>query len=369
MQILSRVNGRHLIFVPEINPATFVFFYAKGERSYSVRDYANPPVESVRYADEFPYTASEICRMATRTGNHFFEAERHNTRDLEFWHQAILRLNERFLPWRTIAAPSPCLGAVAAPAFEAQYPLLNPTELVRSAKAAKRQDLQRIFQSRNSEDYVTWNVFQLLRQREGWWGAWVDLARSKNPLAVEAVAAEDEPDIRLWQLVSTPHAYEKASRQRMAASGIPQWITRAADPSVVEGDSEIDVVLAGKELLIFIEAKLGSDISTRTKYDPNRNQIVRNIDCLIEDAGRCIPSFWMITRDDAPSRAYMQLVNAYRTDARSLALALPHRDGSVIAQIASRMTLFLWKELMGLLRRPDGPDEQRVWHEVWSRIQ
>ncbi len=368
MESSKAMNGRHLIFIPEINPYSFVFFYAMGERSYSTRDYTNPPVETVRYAGEFPYTASEICRMAARSGNHCFEAERHNTKDFKFWHDKILQLNERFLRVRAVAAPSQSVDIVAAPVLEAQYPLLNASALVGSPKAAKRQDLQRILQSRNSEDYVTWNVFQFLQRRDDWWSVWLDLARSKNLLAIETLAADDVPEIKLWQSICAPPAYERSSRQRMAVSAVPEWITRSTNPNAVEGNSEIDVVLTGKESLTYIEAKLGSDISTRTIYDPERNQIVRDIDCLIESSGRRAPSFWMIARDDAPFRAYMQLINAYKADSNLLESALPHRDGSLLAQIASRMTVFLWKDLMTLLRRPDDPDEQRVWNEVWARI-
>jgi hypothetical protein len=52
----------------------------------------------------------------------------------------------------------------------------------------------------------------------------------------------------------------------------------------VEGNSEIDVVIESTSLLIDVEAKLDSDISMRTTYDPSRNQIVRNIDCVMEAA-------------------------------------------------------------------------------------
>ena len=65
---------------------------------------------------------------------------------------------------------------------------------------------------------------------------------------------------------------------------------------------------------MYVEAKLGSDISMNTKYDPQRNQIVRNIDCLIENAGERLPIFWMLVRDEAPERAYVQLMKNYKAD-------------------------------------------------------
>jgi hypothetical protein len=52
----------------------------------------------------------------------------------------------------------------------------------------------------------------------------------------------------------------------------------------VEGNSEIDLIIESSSLLIYIEAKLDSDISMRTTHDPARNQIIRNIDCLLDSA-------------------------------------------------------------------------------------
>jgi hypothetical protein len=365
----SSMRGRHLIFVPEINPSSFVFFYVMDDRSYSIREYLNPPVEKVRYAAEFPYTASEICRMANRPGNHFFEGMRHNTKDFRFWQETVMSLNSRFLGNDRVEMPTCQDFAARVTAVQSRYPLMNQDELMRLPKAAKRQDLERILQSKNSEDYVTWNVFQLLQvYGNDWWRAWHALACAKNPLVAEELQAEARPEVKLWQTVQTPPAYEQASRRRMAASLNPEWVRRAADSSAVEGLSEIDIVLTGKHYVIYVEAKLGSDISTRTTYDPDRNQVVRNIDCLLESASGRTPFFWMITRDDAPSRSYTQVMGAYKTDVALLASALPHRKREVLEGVANRMTVFLWRELLGFVRRPDDPDLQRILNEVSSRI-
>jgi hypothetical protein len=365
------MNGRRLIFVPEINSSSFVFFYVMGERSYSVREYLHPPSPKLRYADEFPYTASEIGRMARRSGNHFFEAERHPTKDFKFWHQTIVSLNQSFLGSDEVAVlHGPDAAEVATtPAPEARYPIMKMAELMSLPKASKRQDLERILESPNSEDYVTWNVLQLLQHYGGeWWNSWLELARFKNPAAAVGLLPADRPEVKLWLTVHAPLAYEQASRRRMAASPIPDWVQRSAILDAVEGPSEIDVVLSGKHYLIYIEAKLGSDISLRTTYDPERNQVVRNIDCVIEGAGDRIPLFWMIARDDAPGRSYMQAIDTYKKDSATLATTLPHRNEAVLEDVASRITVFLWRELLAMIgKRPDDPDEQRILNEVRSR--
>lgn len=58
---------------------------------------------------------------------------------------------------------------------------------------------------------------------------------------------------------------------RLAESQCPSWVMRSKDPKPVEGNSEIALVLSTRNPLGFIEAKLGSDVSMTTTYDPARN--------------------------------------------------------------------------------------------------
>src|SRR5271165_2520022 len=148
------MSSRHLIFVPEINSTSFVFFYEMGEASYSVREYHQPPSPRVRYAREFPFSASEIRRMARRPGNHFLDAERHDTGDFNFWQKQIAGVNRIFLEGKMggITSQFEITRMDSTDLLKARYPLLNEVGLRKSAKSLKRKDMERIFQSRNSED-------------------------------------------------------------------------------------------------------------------------------------------------------------------------------------------------------------------------
>jgi len=106
----------------------------------------------------------------------------------------------------------------------------------------------------------------------------------------------------------------------MRASGDPASVNRADHPDAVEGLSEIDTVISGPGYTVYVEAKLGSDISPGTTHDPERNQIVRNIDCVIEHR-HGTPLFWMFVTDRDPSHAYMQTID--RT-ARTPRFSPPH---------------------------------------------
>src|SRR5438876_213681 len=100
----------------------------------------------------------------------------------------------------------------------------------------------------------------------------------------------------------------------MLASTNTEWASRARAAEPVEGPSEVEIIFDHDQFLVYIEAKLRSDISMRTTYDPQRNQIIRNIDCLIAGAGNRKPIFWLLVRDEAPTRAYVRLINNYKAD-------------------------------------------------------
>ena len=90
------MNRRQLIYVPEIEPNTFLFFYSRGDtgRSYSLRDYTvtlDPP--RLTYAEAYPYSADEILAIATW----HFDADRILTKNVGYWREQIEALNHRFL--------------------------------------------------------------------------------------------------------------------------------------------------------------------------------------------------------------------------------------------------------------------------------
>ena len=155
----------------------------------------------------------------------------------------------------------------------------------------------------------------------------------------------------------------------MLASGNPEWVNRAHSPEPVEGSSEIDIAFDHDRFLVFAEAKLGSDVSHSTSYDPERNQIIRNIDCLIEKAGDRAPIFWMLVRDEEPSRAYLLFMNGYKNDPGLLVRDLPHRNTAVLEKVAQNLTILLWSDFSELVCGPGlDAESNRVKQELQSRI-
>jgi hypothetical protein len=185
------------------------------------------------------------------------------------------------------------------------FPVLNLQRLLRLPKGRKAQDMQRIMYSKYDEDWVTSNFFQVKSGQypDAWWGHFISAARRRN--ADLTLAADDRslPTLRFWSSVPSPAEYESQSRGRVLKSGNTEWESRAKVAEPVEGPSEIDIMFDHDQFLFYVEAKPGADVSMSTTYDPQRNQLIRNIDCLIASAGSRQPIFWLLVRDEAPARA------------------------------------------------------------------
>jgi hypothetical protein len=305
---------RQMIYLPEINPNSFVFFFLRGDggNSWSIRDFSvQNRALGPSYAHEFDFSLDDLWSKVV----HHFAAPTHPSTDLNFWYRHTLELNRTYLSDRpgSITHIEPNLRASSRIDGERReaFPIIDRDRFERHSKSRKPQDRERMLFSKASEDWVTWTVFRLLERYAPakWWPDLVTMARASNPGLSLPAGWEETPQIRLWESVSSPRGYERASRERMWRSNNPAWVKRSHDPKPVEGESEIDITLLNGVLIVFAEAKLGSDISLRTTYDPHRNQIVRNIDCVLDRAGNCTPMFWMLVPDAGQGRSYTQLLN------------------------------------------------------------
>ncbi|MDE2737271.1 MAG: hypothetical protein OXI72_22940 [Gemmatimonadota bacterium] len=252
--------------------------------------------------------------------------------------------------------------------YSTRFPFVDLEGLLSHPKAKKPSDLHRILKSPQSEDWVTWNVLQAIQRREpaSWWPELVSLAKSHASALDDSLAYSSPPTIDLWRTVPTPCEYERASRLRMESSDKAEWRKRAQNSKPVEGPTEVDAVLKGDDYLIFVEAKLGSDVSEQTTYDPLRNQIVRNIDCAIEHAGDRRPYFWMFVKDRRPKYRYSVIIDRYRSDPRTLETEMPHRNPEVLACIVRGIAMVEWRELSPLL--PDTSELSDVLAELRQRV-
>jgi hypothetical protein len=203
-----------------------------------------------------------------------------------------------------------------------------------------------------------------------WWARLSAQIMQANPNL--QLPATMPPQVRFWQRVASPKEYEASSRERMRRSPDPIISARSRATGPVEGNSEIDLIIESPSLLIYIEAKLDSDISMRTTYDPARNQIIRNIDCLLNSARGPTPLFWMFVRDASQGRAYTQLMRKYREEPTTLSHDLPHRDPMLLEKVAQSLTLVTWREIAQEICAPCATDDEQllsIKRELWRRVQ
>jgi hypothetical protein len=383
---------RRMMLIPDVNPESLVFFFERGTSgmSWSIRDYSIKGRVKELGPHHFHWTADEVHKRAV----HSIEAPTVSTDNLEFWHEFTRKCNQQYLTAepatpqsssQTVAptprsAPEPVKPKVPNLQSPSEsrlvqpnglFPILDLDQLRDSYKGRKTQDMERILHSANSEDWVTWNFFRIVQTQypTGWWSHFVAAARRRNPQFTFPFDDRSLPQLMRWSSVPSPPAYEAAGRVRMRNSSNPELVLRANNPEPVEGPSEIDVSFDHDQFLVYVEAKLGSDISMDTKYDPQRNQIVRNVDCLIENAGERMPLFWMLVRDEAPGRAYVQLMKSYKADPSLLARELPHRKRAVLNSVAQNLTILLWSDFSELVCGPGWDAESAaVKQELERRI-
>lgn len=346
------MKSRQLVYVPELHPTSFVLLFEKGPSglSWSIRHYTDPNSVAVRYARELSLSISDIRAKAMRSGL-IFDAPTVSTTYIDYWYSLIARYNKTYLE-SALPSPPRASGEPAEhgtqSALQGSYPVLDIEKLRQHPKWLRRQDRDWILWNGRSEDWVTWNAFTLLARGSGaaWWPHLLTLAGKSNPDLSIPFEWREQPEVRFWQPVASPHSYEAASRARMRCSGNREQILRSHNLAPVEGTSEVDVVLQNSKALVYVEAKLQSDVSLRTTNDPSRNQIARNIDCLLDQANGHAPLFLMLVRGEGEGRAYTQLISKYRHDPASLVEELPHHDPDAVKSVARNLAIVRWKDLL-----------------------
>ena len=333
--------GRHWLLLPDLFPHSVVSFYWKDDarapgRSWRIRDYSSggkeehgPTHIDMTHSQILARARWEKAAPAVAVDDRYWVSE---TRRLNDVHGAALRPRpERPLSASAASAPTPAVASV---------PMLDEATLRRLRKG---KALDRILTSPNSEDWVSWTVFRTLERQPAWWP---NLLRLANVADIDATAV---PTVTLWRALSSPRAYEKASRARMAASTEDSHRERAGDPKPVEGNTEVDIVIEGPGVLWFLEAKLHSDLSASTTYDPTRNQLARNIDVLLERAGGRRALMSLVVLDRQPDRFHTQLVARYRADPGALHVLLPHRPLFDVEAVVRDLRVVQWGDLVRLL--------------------
>jgi hypothetical protein len=189
-----------------------------------------------------------------------------------------------------------------------------------SMRGAKTDSMR----SENSEDALTWNVFRSLAQVDPtFWLPRLFRRGFGNDGDVRAVSV----GVKLWQRVQPPPALRLFQKD--------------------EGESEIDILIETERIAWFIEAKFRSDVSERTTNNPERDQVIRNVDVGSWFAGVRDFYFSLLLLDSARGTKGMALIERYAASRDEVLRRLPHRPDR-LANLRG-IGLLRWSDLAAVL--------------------
>ena len=242
--------------------------------------------------------------------------------------------------------------------------------------------------SENSEDSLSWSLFHALTKlpTKDWL---VDFFRVavNDGFAKRCAPHVHLADVRFWTPYPAPPIYRDWLLSKILREGedsikhLERFEDRVrakkrlalvldGDKSEIERPTEVDIrITLGKELLVFVEAKLTSDLGSHGTFAPTRNQLVRNLEQLAhyaQDGGYKDWRFILLTMDRLPDKLYTKMMKRYRcSDMRmlrrwdesgnveTLREDLPHRSGEsdeyFRTSISKKMGWLLWNDAWKLL--------------------
>jgi hypothetical protein len=204
-----------------------------------------------------------------------------------------------------------------------------------SDKHGKIKGLPRIC-SENSEDAQTWMHFSPLLsmspQRKGNW--------------LKAFLEESTKQDLVWTLRHAKLLF---------------WRGKKAEPiykppsslGSAEGNTEVDLTILTEKLIIFVEAKYRSEISTHTTHCPNRDQIIRDIDVGSYHAWNKGLDFYFVLITSSSCKKSRKLLKYYLDNPQEITNRLSHRTDipKKIRQITDNIGLITWSQVQRIQKK------------------
>ena len=179
--------------------------------------------------------------------------------------------------------------------------------------------------SENSEDAMTWNVFKTLEKSnpESWF----------SQIFPQIILDKDEqfidPMLRFWDKFFPP-------------------LLR----SIPEGETHVDLTIETSNKLIFIEEKYKADISKKTKHDPNRDQIIRNIDVGSWAAKKRAKEFYFILLTLKSNTYSIDKLDYYKSNPSNIIeeIGSYRRDIKDYAALCENIHVIYWDQILTSLQ-------------------
>lgn len=179
--------------------------------------------------------------------------------------------------------------------------------------------------SENSEDAMTWNVFKTLEKS--------DPSKWFSDIFHSTIVHKDEqftePALKFWDKYFPP--------------------MRRPFP---EGETHVDLTIETSKKLIFVEAKYKADISQSTKHDPNRDQIIRNIDVGNWAAKKRAKVFYFILLTLQTSTYSIDKLNHYKSNPSNIidAIGSYRKDITDYAVLCDNIHVMYWDQILTSLQ-------------------
>jgi hypothetical protein len=209
--------------------------------------------------------------------------------------------------------------------------IVDPDDPVIASQARNRRYSKGIVKglsylgSENSEDAMTWNVFKTLAKTnpEIWFS---DIFHS---IILHKDEQFTEPALKFWDKYFPP-------------------MTRPFP----EGETHVDLTIETSHKLIFVEAKYKSDISRSTKHDPNRDQIIRNIDVGTWAAKKRAKAFYFILLTLKTNTFSIDRLLHYKSDPSNIieAIGSYRKDITDYAVLCDNIHVMYWDQILTSLQ-------------------
>lgn len=122
---------RQMLFVPEVNPTSFVLFFEKGSTglSWSIHDYSEPGrgKPKISRRSDYGWAADELRAKA---GGYSFDAPTVGTDLYDYWHDLTCSYNKQYLP----PLPEPTLPTEPTPTAASTDTTFPPSTPVKSER-------------------------------------------------------------------------------------------------------------------------------------------------------------------------------------------------------------------------------------------
>jgi len=181
--------------------------------------------------------------------------------------------------------------------------------------------------SENSEDAMTWNTFRTLKKIHP--SLWF-------PVLFPGIELKDreynELEIHFWKEIPPP----------------PKRPVR-------EGNTQADLILETSETVIFIEVKYRSEISLSTTYDPERDQIIRNVDVGSYVAKEKGKNFYFLLLLPSSNDISIQTLARYRNNSSLIKEKIGYYRDDIkdFNSLAKHMSSLYWEDILKLLKNKD----------------